>query len=83
MFTAVVLVVGHIAMAVATPAALQGMRHGTMPADYAAEHHARWRPAPPAPDPQPGIARLALAACVASAGLAAALLLAADALGLG
>jgi formate dehydrogenase subunit gamma len=81
MFAAVLLVAGHIAIAVATPAALQGMVHGTMPADWAAEHHARWRSEPPAPAPRPGIARLTLAVCVTAAGLAAALLLAADALG--
>ena len=81
MFAAVVLVAGHIAMALATPAALQGMLHGTMPADWAAEHHARWRPEPPAPEPRPRFARVALAIWVAGAGLAGAVLLAADALG--
>lgn len=81
MFVAVVLVAGHIAMALATPAALHGMLHGSMPADWAREHHARWAPEPPAPDPLPGLARLALAALVAVSGLTAALLLAADALG--
>jgi formate dehydrogenase subunit gamma len=81
MFTAGALVAGHIFMAVATPAALEGMLHGTVPADWAADHHAKWKPAPPASPARAGIARIALAIAVASAGLAGALLLAGDALG--
>jgi formate dehydrogenase subunit gamma len=81
MFAGGVLVAGHIAMAIATPPALEGMLHGTVPADWAAEHHARWTPAPPPPHARPGIARIALAVAVAIAGLAGAVLLAGDALG--
>jgi hypothetical protein len=63
-------------MALATPPALQGMLRGTVPADWATEHHAKWRPEPPASRAPVGITRIALAIVVAGAGLAGALLLA-------
>jgi formate dehydrogenase subunit gamma len=81
MFAAGALVVGHVVMALATPPALEGMLHGTVPAAWAAEHHPKWNPAPPPPRPRAGIVRIALAIAVAAAGLAGALLLAGDALG--
>jgi formate dehydrogenase subunit gamma len=81
MFAGGALVAGHIVMAFATRPALEGMLHGTVPADWAAEHHARWTPAPLAPYAPPGVARIALAITVATAGFAGALLLAGDALG--
>jgi formate dehydrogenase subunit gamma len=81
MFAGGALVAGHVVMAFATPPALEGMLHGTVPADWAAEHHAKWKPAPPAPQARVGFARIALAIAVATAGLAGALLLAGDALG--
>jgi formate dehydrogenase subunit gamma len=81
MFTGGALVAGHVVMAFATRPALEGMLHGSVPADWAAEHHAAWTPAPPAPPARVGAARIALAVGVAVAGLAAAFLLAGDALG--
>ena len=81
MFVAVVLIAGHVAMALSQRPALEGMMYGTVPEDWAAEHHAAWTPAPPAPPAAPGIARIALAVVVAAGGLVAAVLLAADALG--
>jgi len=80
MFAGGALVAGHVVMAFATPPALEGMLHGTVPADWAAEHHAKWKPAPPAPQARAGFARIALAIAVATAGLAGAVLLAGDAL---
>ena len=56
MFVAVVLVAGHVAMALPPSAALEGMLYGTVPADWAAEHHAAWTPAPPPPRGAPGSA---------------------------
>lgn len=43
------LVVGHIMKATSTPGALEGITRGTVTARYAAEHHEKWRPSPPAP----------------------------------
>ena len=76
MFAGGALVAGHIVMAFATPPALEGMLHGTVPAEWAAEHHPKWTPAPPPPQAPAGIVRIALAIAVAAAGLAVALLLA-------
>ena len=76
MFIGGALVAGHVVMALATRPALEGMLHGTVPADWAAEHHANWRPARPAPAMPTGTVRIALAVAVAVAGLAGALLLA-------
>jgi formate dehydrogenase subunit gamma len=81
MFAGVVLVAGHVYMALSTPPALEGMLHGTVPAAWAAEHHAAWRPEPAPPHPRPGAARIALAIAIWGAGLTAALLLARDAIG--
>jgi hypothetical protein len=68
-------------MALSQRPALEGMLHGTVPEDWAAEHHAAWTPAPPAPPAAPGVARIALAVVVAGGGLLAAILLARDAIG--
>lgn len=49
MYLAVVLVAGHLFLAVAWPAtrpALSGMVRGTVRAEWALVHHARWRPPP-------------------------------------
>jgi len=81
MFAAGALVVGHVAMAIASPPALAGMLRGTVPAAWAAEHHASWTPAPPPPHVRPGVARVTLAVAVALAGLVGAALVAGDALG--
>jgi len=81
MFVAVVLIAGHVAMALSQRPALEGMMYGTVPADWAAEHHAAWTPAQPPPRGAPGLGRIALAIVVAAAGLGGAVLLAADALG--
>ena len=81
MFVAVVLIAGHVAMALSQRPALEGMRYGTVPQDWAAEHHTAWTPAPPPPRGAPGLARIALALVVAAAGLTGAVWLAADALG--
>ena len=81
MFAGGALVAGHVVMAFATPPALDAMLHGTVPADWAAEHHPKWKPEPPAPPARAGIVRIALAIAVATTGFAGALLLAGDALG--
>jgi len=81
MFAGGALVAGHVAMALATRPALEGMVRGTVPADFAAAHHERWKPAPPTPRAPVGLARIALAIAVAIAGGACAVLLAGDALG--
>ena len=91
MYVAVVLVAGHIYMAFAerTRPSLEGMLHGTVPAAYAAEHHAKWTPDAPAPAPPGagrttargglrGALRVALAAAIVAAGLAGATLLVRD-----
>jgi len=81
MFAGVVLVAGHVYMALTTPPALEGMLRGTVPARWAAEHHAAWRPEPAPPHTLPGAARIALAIAIWGAGLTVALLLARDAIG--
>jgi formate dehydrogenase subunit gamma len=81
MFAGGALIAGHIGMALATRPALEGMLHGTVPADWAAEHHATWTPAPPAPHTPATMPQIALAIVVATAGIACAVLLAGDALG--
>ena len=89
MYVAVVLVTGHIYMAFAerTRPSLEGMLHGTVPAAYAAEHHAKWTPDAPAPAGAGrttargglrGALRVALAAAIVAAGLAGATLLVRD-----
>ena len=71
-----VLVAGHISKAISTAGALEGIRRGTVSARYAAEHHEKWRPSPPAgAERRPLTAgTLAAAALVLAAGVAAALL---------
>ncbi len=66
------LVAGHVMKATSTPGSLEGIRRGTVTADYAAEHHERWRPAPPAAAaPRAvGAGSLVLAAIVLAAALA-------------
>jgi formate dehydrogenase subunit gamma len=75
MFVAGVLVAGHVWMALSPDKlpALRGIRHGTVPADYAASHHPKWA----APDGtaaparvRPGPGRLAAAAFVTALGSA-------------
>jgi formate dehydrogenase subunit gamma len=87
MYVAVTLVAGHVYMAFAprTRPSLEGMLDGTVSAAYAAEHHAKWRPAPdgalaPAPARARRAGRAALAALIVAAGLAGATLLARDVL---
>jgi len=90
MYIAGTLVAGHIYMAFAprTRASLDGMLHGTVPAAYAAEHHAKWVPAPAPAAGAAGsgrtamrrAARVALAAAIVACGLAGATLLARDVL---
>ena len=75
------VIAGHVAMALSQRPALEGMMYGTVPQDWAAEHHAAWTPAPPPPRGAPGLGRIALALVVAAAGLTGAVWLAADALG--
>jgi formate dehydrogenase subunit gamma len=75
MFLAGALVTGHVYMVMSTPGALDGILHGTVSSEYAAEHHAKWVPGPAAgAAPRPGPARLALAAVVVALGVAAATL---------
>jgi formate dehydrogenase subunit gamma len=76
MVLAGVLVVGHvwIAMSPGKLPSLEGILRGTVPADWAAEHHPKWVPepvAPPAPA-RPRPARLTAAAIVVLAGAAGA-----------
>lgn len=77
------LVTGHVWMAYARPESLEAIRRGTVSADYAAHEHAKWQPGPaPADDPPSARApRLAGAALVVAAGLAAMVLLVSDVLG--
>jgi formate dehydrogenase subunit gamma len=82
----VVLVTGHVMQATSHAGSLEGIRRGTVKASYAASRHPTWE-APPAGPPnaagreRPGAPRLAAAALVAAAGLAATLLLVADVAG--
>jgi formate dehydrogenase subunit gamma len=81
-----VLVTGHVMQATTHSGSLEGIRHGTVTASYAARHHAKWDPSPAGspdagPEPRPGAARIALAALVAAAGLVATVLLVADVAG--
>ncbi|MEA2157487.1 MAG: formate dehydrogenase subunit gamma [Solirubrobacteraceae bacterium] len=70
-----VLVAGHIAMAFSRPQSLEGILRGTVPESYAAEHHAKWRPARAVGEAaagwRPGPMRISLALLVAAAGLVA------------
>ncbi|MEY2515794.1 MAG: formate dehydrogenase subunit gamma [bacterium] len=85
-FLGVVLVCGHMWKAYAKPESLEGMRRGTVRADYAAREHPKWR-APPAGEggggdratARPG--QVGLAAAVAVAGLTGIALLVSDVLG--
>jgi len=68
---AVVLVAGHvwIAMSASKSPSIEGIRHGTVPAAWAAEHHPRWVPADPPPRRlRPGPMHVAVAAVVLVAG---------------
>ena len=77
-----VLVAGHVWMALSRPGALEGLWRGTVPADYAAEHHARWRPATEvAARPRFGAGSVVLAVLLALAGIGATLLLVSDVAG--
>jgi formate dehydrogenase subunit gamma len=78
-----VLVAGHVMKALGQPQSLEGIWRGTVPAGYAAEHHAKWRPerAGVAARVRPGAARIALAALLATAGAAVALALVLDVAG--
>jgi cytochrome b subunit of formate dehydrogenase len=74
MLAATVLVAGHvwIAMSADRSGSLEGMRHGTVTATYAARHHPRWpahAEAPPAAA-RPGLASLAAAAAVIAIAIA-------------
>jgi len=71
MLLAGVLVAGHIWIAISPgkQPSLEGILRGTVSADWAAEHHPKWRPRPPGRPPRPGPARLAAAAIVTGAGL--------------
>ena len=74
-----VLVGGHVYMALSRPGATEGILRGTVPAQYAAEHHPKWQPpARPAAPGRPGAGAVVLAVLVALAGLGATLLLVAD-----
>jgi formate dehydrogenase subunit gamma len=72
-----VLVVGHVLKATSQPQSLEGIWRGTVPERYAAEHHAKWRPGavPEGGRDALGGARLAVAAVVVAAGIAAVTLL--------
>jgi formate dehydrogenase subunit gamma len=73
MALAAVLVAGHVWIAIspAKSPSLQGILRGTVPADWAAEQHPRWRPQPATAAPRPGSARMAAAALVTGLGLTA------------
>jgi len=66
------LVAGHvwIAMSAGRSGSLEGIRRGTVTANYAARHHPRWVPDPPSRAARPGSVCLALAAVVIGAGIA-------------
>jgi len=76
----VVLVAGHVMKSLGQPQSLEGIWRGTVPARYAAEHHAKWRPerVDATPRARPGAMRIALAALLAAAGAVVALLLVLD-----
>jgi formate dehydrogenase subunit gamma len=87
-----VLVAGHVMQATSHAGSLEGIWRGTVSASYAAARHPTWRPvaapsptaAPtshPAGSGRPSVARFALAALVAAAGIAATVLLVADVAG--
>lgn len=82
MYAATAFVLGHVYMAFApgTRPAMEGVTRGTVPAAYAASHHAKWDAAadPPPPLPRPSPARLAAAALVAAVALGGAVLLVRD-----
>lgn len=87
MYVAATLVAGHLYMAFApaTRPALEGILHGSVPAGWAREHHAKWVPDPPRPPASvdrrsPGLRRIAVAAAVLAVGLAGATLLVRDVL---
>lgn len=71
------LVVGHIIKATSTPGSLEGIRRGTVTSRYAAEHHEKWRPAPPASPAARAFTRapLVMAAVVLAAAVATVTLL--------
>jgi formate dehydrogenase subunit gamma len=74
-----VLVAGHVWMALSRPGATAGIWRGTVPAQYAADHHPKWQPPARAAAPvRPGAGAVALAVLVALAGLGATLLLVGD-----
>jgi formate dehydrogenase subunit gamma len=74
MVVAGALVLGHvwIAMSPGKLPSLEGILRGTVPADWAAEHHPKWVPESAAPATRPGAVRLAAAAIVVLAGAAGA-----------
>lgn len=77
-----VLVAGHVSMALSQPGSLEGIRRGTVTADYAAEHHAKWQPpARAATRARPAVGSVVLAVLVALAGIGATLLLVGDVAG--
>jgi formate dehydrogenase subunit gamma len=86
-FLIVVLVGGHMWKAYSKPESLDGIRRGTVRADYAAREHPKWRFGEPAAGDGGGGAarwtgqRIAIAALVTGAGLAAVVALVADTLG--
>ncbi|QEC48064.1 hypothetical protein FSW04_11115 [Baekduia soli] len=87
MFAALVLVAGHLYLALvheATRPALRGMTHGDIEGRWALEHHAKWTPAERAPATRRvGREQRIAAAAIALAGIALALALVSDTLGSG
>lgn len=80
MYVAVVLVVGHVYLAVVNPStrpALRGIVQGDVDAAWAREHHARWTApdadAPAPARPRPSALRLAVAVAIVIVGVEAAL----------
>ncbi len=69
-----VLVAGHVWIAISPSKlpSISGILHGTVPAAWAAEHHAKWVPSaapPPSGARRPGVVRVAGAAVVLAVGL--------------